>query len=59
MWTVRFNQSWLTDADSELVLMEDNARAKSAHLDFIALWRDADPDVPILKQAQAEYASLQ
>jgi hypothetical protein len=27
--------------------------------DFFALWRDADPDIPILKQAKAEYAKLQ
>jgi hypothetical protein len=27
--------------------------------DFLTLWKDADPDVPILKQAQAEYAKLQ
>jgi eukaryotic-like serine/threonine-protein kinase len=38
--------------------MAENARAKSAYQDFITLWKDADPDVPILKQAKAEYASL-
>ena len=27
--------------------------------DFFALWKDADPDIPILKQAKAEYAKLQ
>ena len=27
--------------------------------DFLALWKDADPDIPILKQAKAEYARLQ
>jgi len=27
-------------------------------LDFLALWKDADPDIPILKQAKAEYAKL-
>jgi len=27
--------------------------------DFLALWKDADPDIPILKQAKAEYAKLQ
>ncbi|HEY0701336.1 MAG TPA: serine/threonine-protein kinase [Candidatus Acidoferrales bacterium] len=35
------------------------AKAKSAYQDFLALWKDADPDVPILKQAKAEYAKLQ
>ena len=35
----------------------DNAR--SAYQDFLTLWKDADPDIPILKQAKAEYAKLQ
>jgi serine/threonine protein kinase/tetratricopeptide (TPR) repeat protein len=33
-------------------------RALAAYKDFLSLWRDADPDIPILKQAQAEYAKL-
>jgi tetratricopeptide (TPR) repeat protein len=35
------------------------AKARTAYQDFFALWKDADPDIPILKQAQAEYAKLQ
>jgi hypothetical protein len=31
----------------------------TAYKDFLALWKDADPDVPILKQAKAEYPTLQ
>jgi tetratricopeptide (TPR) repeat protein len=34
-------------------------RALGAYKDFLALWKDADPDTPILKQAKAEYAKLQ
>jgi eukaryotic-like serine/threonine-protein kinase len=34
-------------------------RALAAHQDFFTLWKDADPDIPILKQAKAEYAKLQ
>jgi hypothetical protein len=34
-------------------------RARQAYQDFLALWKDADPDIPILKQAKAEYAKLQ
>ena len=34
------------------------ARAKAAYEAFLALWKDADPDVPILKRAKAEYARL-
>jgi eukaryotic-like serine/threonine-protein kinase len=40
-------------------LLGDKTRAKSAYEDFLALWKDADVDVPILKQANAEYAKLQ
>jgi DNA-binding winged helix-turn-helix (wHTH) protein/tetratricopeptide (TPR) repeat protein len=36
----------------------DPAKARAAYQDFFALWKDADPDIPILKQAQAEYAKL-
>jgi eukaryotic-like serine/threonine-protein kinase len=35
------------------------ARALTAYKDFLTLWKDADPDIPILKQAKAEYATLQ
>ena len=41
------------------VLAGDTAKAKAAYQDFVGLWRDSDPDIPILKQAQAEYAKLQ
>jgi hypothetical protein len=34
------------------------AKARSAYQDFFALWSDADPDIPILKEAKAEYAKL-
>jgi serine/threonine protein kinase/tetratricopeptide (TPR) repeat protein len=34
-------------------------RALTAYKDFLKLWKDADPDIPILKQAKAEYAKLQ
>jgi eukaryotic-like serine/threonine-protein kinase len=37
----------------------DAAKAQAAYQDFISLWKDADPDIPILKQAKAEYAKLQ
>jgi serine/threonine protein kinase/predicted Zn-dependent protease len=36
----------------------DSARARTAYQDFLTLWKDADPDVPILKQAKSEYAKL-
>jgi len=40
------------------VLAGDTARARTAYQDFLALWKDADPDIPVLKQAKAEYARL-
>jgi tetratricopeptide (TPR) repeat protein len=40
-------------------LQGDAAKARSAYQDFFALWKDADPDIPILKQAKAENAKLQ
>ncbi|MBV9268873.1 MAG: hypothetical protein JO061_22075, partial [Acidobacteriaceae bacterium] len=40
------------------VLSGDTAKAKNAYLDFLHIWKDADPDLPVLKQAKAEYAKL-
>jgi tetratricopeptide (TPR) repeat protein len=40
------------------VVSGDTAKAKTAYRDFLNLWKDADPDVPILKEAKAEYAKL-
>jgi tetratricopeptide (TPR) repeat protein len=37
----------------------DTVKAKAAYGDFLTLWKDADPDIPILKEAKAEYAKLQ
>jgi eukaryotic-like serine/threonine-protein kinase len=39
-------------------LAGDSARAKTAYQDFLALWKAADSDIPLLKQAKAEYAKL-
>jgi tetratricopeptide (TPR) repeat protein len=41
------------------VVSGDTAKAKAAYQDFFALWKGADPDIPILKEAKAEYAKLQ
>jgi len=34
------------------------AQSRKAYQDFFALWKDADPDIPVLQQAKAEYAKL-
>ena len=39
-------------------LSGDRNKAKAAYEDFLTLWKDADPDIPILRQAKAEYATL-
>ena len=41
------------------VITGDAAKAKAAYQDLFALWKDADPDLSILKEAKAEYAKLQ
>jgi tetratricopeptide (TPR) repeat protein len=39
-------------------LVGDTLKAKTAYQDFLTLWKDADPDIPIVKEARAEYARL-
>jgi eukaryotic-like serine/threonine-protein kinase len=39
-------------------LQGETAKARAAYQDFFAVWKDADPDIPVLKQAKTEYAKL-
>jgi eukaryotic-like serine/threonine-protein kinase len=39
-------------------MSNDKEGARTAYQNFLALWKDADPDIPILKQAKTEYAKL-
>jgi eukaryotic-like serine/threonine-protein kinase len=39
--------------------LRDSGKAKAAYQDFLTLWKDADPEIPILKEAKAEFAKLQ
>ena len=39
-------------------LQGDKANSRIAYQDFLALWKDADPNIPLLKQAKAEYAAV-
>jgi eukaryotic-like serine/threonine-protein kinase len=39
-------------------LSGNTAKAQSAYQDFLTLWKDADPDIPVLQQVKAEYAKL-
>jgi eukaryotic-like serine/threonine-protein kinase len=40
-------------------LAGDKAKARAAYQDFLTLWKDADPDIPVLKEAKTEFAKLQ
>jgi eukaryotic-like serine/threonine-protein kinase len=40
-------------------LADDKTKSRAAYQDFFGIWKDADPDIPILKEAKAEYAKLQ
>jgi hypothetical protein len=54
-------RAYALEAQSMQGAEADGARAKArtAYNDFLTLWKDADPDIPILRQAKAEYAKLQ
>jgi eukaryotic-like serine/threonine-protein kinase len=41
------------------VMQGDTAKARAAYQDFFTLWKDADPDIPILAAAKFEYAKLE
>jgi len=41
-----------------MAMQRDNGKARTAYEDFFTLWKDADPDIPVLKEAKAEYAKL-
>jgi len=56
-WGQFYSLSYLGLARGE-ALAGDTAKAKKAFQDFFELWKDADPDIPILQQAKAEYARL-
>lgn len=39
--------------------LSSTAKTRTAYQDFLTLWNDADPDIPIMQQVKAEYAKLQ
>jgi len=59
---------WASEKDSSFAVINnqalafavsgDTAKAKATYQDFLTLWKDADPDIPILKEAKAEYSKL-
>ena len=57
-WGQFYSLSYLGLAHA-YAMQGDTAKAKAAYQDFLALWKDADPDIPILIAAKSEYARLQ
>jgi eukaryotic-like serine/threonine-protein kinase len=57
-WGLYYSLSYVGMARA-YALAGDKAKSKKAFQDLFELWKDADPDIPILQQAQAEYAKLQ
>ena len=41
-----------------LALSGDTVKAKGVYIDLLTLWKNADPGIPVLKEARAEYARL-
>jgi serine/threonine protein kinase/tetratricopeptide (TPR) repeat protein len=56
-WAVEYPLSQLS-LGRAYAMQGDNAKARTAYQDFFALWKDADPDVPVLKAAKAEYEKV-
>jgi hypothetical protein len=56
-WGVYYSMAYLGLARAE-ALADDTAKAKRAYQNFLALWKDADPDIPTLIAARTEYAAL-
>jgi tetratricopeptide (TPR) repeat protein len=57
-WGQFYSLSYLGLARAS-ALAGDSAKALNAYQEFLTLWKNADPDIPVLKQAHAEYARLQ
>jgi len=56
-WGQFYSLSYLGLARAS-ALAGDTAKARAAYQEFLTLWKDADPDIPILVQAKAEFAKL-
>ena len=56
------NQNWgkvIGIMSTHYDLAGDHEKARAAYKDFLTLWKDADPDIAVLKEAKAEYRKLQ
>ena len=48
----------LLELGRAFALSGEGMKAKAAYQEFLTLWKDADPDIPILKQARVEYSKM-
>jgi hypothetical protein len=55
---VQAQLDWVVAGKPALAMKGDTAGAKQAYHDFFAAWKDADPDLPQLVQAKAEFSAL-
>lgn len=58
-WCSLQSQFCFVPEGAKIALSGDKTRANAAYKDFLTLWKDAAPDIPILQEAKAEYARLQ
>ena len=58
LWCVNVGYGRTELADVAYTLAADLPNARKSYQDFLAIWKDADPDIPILVQARREYAKL-
>ena len=59
VWNLPINALAHLQLGRAFAIQGDTPKARAAYQDFLMLWKDADPDIPILKQAKREYAELQ
>jgi tetratricopeptide (TPR) repeat protein len=57
-WTTMLEPRYVLEVARLLAQTGDTEAAKKEYQRFLVLWKDADPDIPILLEAQAEYAKL-
>ncbi|MCH8948576.1 MAG: hypothetical protein IH789_13300, partial [Acidobacteria bacterium] len=57
-WTTVLEPRFVLELARLLAETGDTAAAKKEYGRFLELWKDADPDIPILQEAKAEYAQL-
>ena len=58
LWQLQTGFAGVSRLARAYALQGGTAKARAKYQDFLTLWKDADPDIPIFKQAKAEYAKV-